>query len=391
MRYKLRDLFLAGFFLVFILSFSGWAWIKDDQITSELEGRNLAAEPVKDIDEIVSGEYFKKYDDYFNDQFPNRDMWIERNAFVERFVLNKNVIRDVYIHDDGYLISPVAPANSSQSVKTVNQKINHFAQELNQVNIDTYFALVPNKSTIMEYKLPDYIDSHANELTDQLLAGFSNEVTAMDFREEIKPHLEEENMYFFTDHHWKPKASFYAYEKVIETISMKHSEAGKPLDINDFKWEEHRAPFYGSEARKVTSLNVKKVDTVTIVKPKVETKPLTVCYGGACDKGFYDMKILESPDLYMNRYRAYFSGDVPEGVIKNPNVENGLKVLILKDSYANAMIQFVSQNFEETRFLDLRKHKNLDVKAYAVDHDIDMVLFIHNINSIVTTPQFIQL
>ncbi|WP_053360610.1 DHHW family protein [Bacillus sp. FJAT-27251] len=391
MRYKIRDLFITGFFLVFIFLFGAWAWLKDDQAMSELEGRALAAEPVKDPDEIASGEYFKKYDDYYSDQFPVRDKWIEGSAIIDKYILQKEYIKDVYVNDNGYLISPVNPPEKSVAVDNVNSKINDFAKNLHNEGVSTYFALVPNKSTMMENKLPYYIESYANDLSDNLLGGFSNDVKALDFREEINAHLNEKNMYFYTDHHWKPKAAFYAYEKLIQTIGEEYPAVGGSLKKSDFKWEEHPTPFYGSEARKTTAVHVKKPDTVTVVKPIKNQKPLTVCYSGSCDKSFYNMNSLNSTDFYMNRYTTYLSGDVPEGIVKNPNVDNELKVLILKDSYANAMIQFIAQNFEETRFLDLRKHENMDVKEYANAHDIDIVLFVHNINSIVTTPKFLNL
>ncbi|MFK4998733.1 DHHW family protein [Bacillus sp. N9] len=68
--------------------------------------------------------------------------------------------------------------------------------------------------------------------------------------------------------------------------------------------------------------------------------------------------------MYTNRYITYFDGDVPEGIIKNPNVKGNIKVLILKDSYANAMVQFIARSFSETRVMDLRHNKDLDIKDY---------------------------
>jgi hypothetical protein len=390
--FKTKDLFIVAVFFGVIFFFASAAFLADDRVSSQMEGRNLAVKPVKDPKNMISGEYFKKYETYFSDQFPLRDRWIEGNAYIDRKLLAKNLIRGIYINNDGYMITPINPPNSESSIKNINTKINDFSAELKKENVKTYFALVPNKSTMMEKQLPDYVESHANELTDQLLTGFSDDVNSIDFRQEMAERLtNEDNLYFYNDHHWKPKAAFYAYERVIHEMSKDLPELDDPVDKNYFEWQEHPSPFYGSEARKTTEVNVEKTDTITVVKAKNESEPLTVCYGGSCDKSLYDLRVLEAKDKYTNRYVTYMSGDVPEGIIKNPNVTNDLKVLVLKDSYANPMIQFISRSFEETRLLDLRKHKNLDVKKYVLENDIDAVLFVHNINSIVVTPAFLNL
>lgn len=389
--FKTKDLFIVVVFFGVIFFFAAAALLTDDRVSSQLEGRNLAGKPVKDPKEMVSGEYSKKYETYFSDQFPLRDRWIEGNAYIDRKLLAKDLIRGIYLNNDGYMITPINPPNSESSIKNINTKINDFSAELKKENVKTYFALVPNKSTMMEKELPDYVESHANELTDQLLTGFSHDVNPIDFRQEMAEKLtREDNLYFYTDHHWKPKAAYYAYERVINEMSKDFPEL-EPVGEDYFDWQEHPAPFYGSEARKTTEVNVEKPDTITVVKAKNESEPLTICYGGSCDKSLYDLSVLDAKDKYTNRYVTYMSGDVPEGIIKNPNVKNGLKVLILKDSYANPMIQFIARSFEETRLLDLRKHNNLDVNQYVLENGIDAVVFVHNINSIVVTPAFLNL
>ncbi|MGM0879407.1 MAG: DHHW family protein, partial [Bacillota bacterium] len=70
----------------------------------------------------------------------------------------------------------------------------------------------------------------------------------IDLRSTIKPHLNEPNMYFYTDHHWKPKAAHYAYEKIIKEMNKEHPEIGKPVPKNQFEWKENSTLFYGSDA-----------------------------------------------------------------------------------------------------------------------------------------------
>ena len=117
---------------------------------------------------------------------------------------------------------------------------------------------------------------------------------------------------------------------------------------------------------------------------------MDIHYYGKGNQPLFNLNQLNNKDTYTNRYGTYLSGDVPEGIIKNKDIKNGKKLLILKDSYANAMIPFFTSHFEETRFLDLRFYTEKTVKDYIKDNDIDAVLFVHNINSITVTPEFLN-
>lgn len=390
MKKNISDVMIVSFFLLFIFGFAVWTWIQPDLPASELENRKLATMPPLLAEKLWNGEYFKSFETYYNDQFPARGRWVELNAVIDKNVLRKDVIRSIYVHRDGYMINPVLE-NKNHSIKEIQRKISDFAKQLKLSGVDTYFALVPNKATMMEYKLPYYFPGEGNKLSGELINGFDKDLVALDLRSTIEPHMSEPNMYFYTDHHWKARAAYYAYEEIIRSISQKHTEVGLPLSKEQFVWEEYPAPFYGSDTRKTTKSYASKVDTVTIVKPNFEEKKYRVCYKGSCEQEFYDMSYLEAKGLYVNRYATYFSGDVPEGIVVNPNNTEGKKLLILKDSYANPMIQFFSRNFSETRILDLRHYKEKKVSEYIKQNNIDIVLFVHNINSIIWTKEFLRL
>ena len=390
MAKKASQYFIAIFFLCSLFIFGIWSLLDEDRIRSELEGRTLEKRPDLNMETLTSGDYFSRFEDYYNDNFPLRDQWIEANSSVSHHVFGQRLFKGAFISEDGYMISPLAPENPEESIKRVNTKINEFAADLKKKDIPVYFALAPSKTTVMEHQLPDYMESNANNLSDELSKGFSDTVNFLDLRSAIESHMNEKDMYFYTDHHWKPKAAYYAYSAIIENLGDEFTDIGQPLSMSAYSWVEDTTPFYGSEARKVCKSNVSKVDTITITEKKAEEKPLEISYRGKSNQPLFNMEILKKEDVYTNRYVSYFSGDVPEGIIRNPNMKNGKKVLILKDSYANAMIQFLLSHFEETRILDLRHYKHMSVKDYIDKNDIDAVVFVHNINSILTTPQFLN-
>lgn len=388
MKASIGEKVVVILFLTFIFTFGIWSLVKPDEEMSVIENRNLDHRPDATLNNLLSGDYFKRFESYYNDQFPLRSQWIEANNKIEKVALQQDVVNSEYISDDGYLIPTLVSTDKTLEPKVIAQRINNFTGNVENNNINVYFALVPNKTTMMEYKLPNYVFSEANQLSDKLmnnLKEFSN-IIPIDLRSAIKPHMNEENLYFYTDHHWKAKGAYYAYQETVNQIKDMNENISKPIPKSSFKWKESEATFLGSDARKTTASYVEKPDTVTIVSPDFEHEDLEICYKNECDKKLYDFRYLKLSDKYTNRYKVYLSGDFSELIIRNPNVNNEQKLLILKDSYANPMIQFLARHYEETRILDIRHYDKKNIYQYIDENNIDDVLFVHNINSLITTP-----
>ena len=385
MKYSISNYIVTGVFLLIIAFFTVWTWTKSDLKISIMENRALAQRPDANVKSVITGDYSKRFETYYNDQFPTREKFIELNSKVNKYVLGQNIVRDVYVHKDGYLLSPIAYATESSAKQTAN-RINTFAKQANDLGASTYLVVMPIKSAIMEDKFPDYYPSYGVRNTELLLKHIDPVAHPMNMMNDVKKHINEKNMYFYTDHHWKAKAAFYAYQSIIPKIAKDIPEIGEPYQYTDFTWKEKGKPFYGSDARKTTKAYVKKYDTITVATPKFKEKTIDVCYNAKCNQGFYSESFLNKKDLYTNRYVTYLGGDHPEVVIHNPNKMAGKKLLIIKDSYANAAIQFFARNFEETRILDLRHFNKMPVKDYVKKHHIDAVIIMHNVNSLYITP-----
>ena len=56
------------------------------------------------------------------------------------------------------------------------------------------------------------------------------------------------------------------------------------------------------------------------------------------------------------------------------------RLLIIKDSYANAFVPFLTKDFNEITMLDLRYFTD-DVQTYIEDYSITDILVLYNINT----------
>jgi hypothetical protein len=385
---RLQDYILIFLFMGSLVGVGVLKWMKHDLHFSTIENRALAQPPKATKESLISGKYTKQFEQYFNDQIPGRQKMIEANATVNKDLLKQNVVRNVYVNDDGYLLTP-NPKEPKEAAQKVADRINKLASEAKQLGATTYFALAPNKPTTMEDKFPSYYPSYGNFNANQLLPLINSDAHPIDLRKALKPHLKESNLYFYTDHHWKAKAALYGYQSIINTINETAHTNRQVLALNDFTWKEEGRPFYGSDARETTKSYAKKSDTITVATPKFKEKTISIKYNGTKKNSFYFENYLNHPSIYVNRYQAYVGGDYAEIQIVNPNVKTG-NLLILKDSYANAALQFFARDFHKTYQVDLRHYNAMKVTDFIKKNNIETVILLHNVNSIYVTPALIN-
>ncbi|EUJ23170.1 hypothetical protein PGRAN_09576 [Listeria grandensis FSL F6-0971] len=383
MNKKLFNILLsAGFLLLIFGVFFFYLFAGKNQV-SILESRNLAQKPDFSADAVSTGDYMKKWDVFFNDQFPRRDAFTELNMRVNQLALGQDVYKDVYVAPDGYLLTKVEQYTKADA-KKIADRVNNVGQSLQKMDVKTSLVLVPNKSTVFEAKFPTYYPSFGREGYERLMPMINEKyVQNIDISQILYKNKNKANMFFYTDHHWQATAAFLASEKVTKEMNP----GVKQLTMADWTWKLEGLPFYGSDARKTTSALVSKSDQVMVAEQKHLSAPYKLDVIKEQRDSLYVKSRLTDPAVYANRYTTYIGTDYPEAHIQTPNPLTNKNLLIFKDSYANAFIQFIAPYYANVHVLDLRYYKNLDLQAYVKKYDIDQALLFFNNNSIYATPQ----
>ena len=83
-----------------------------------------------------------------------------------------------------------------------------------------------------------------------------------------------------------------------------------------------------------------------------------------------------------DKYSYFLNGNNAKVVVKT-NVKNDKKLLVIKDSYAHIMAQFLCNDYEEIHFVDPRYYK-MPLSEYIENENIDEVLFLYNVSNLVT-------
>ncbi|TFG61912.1 MAG: hypothetical protein E4H36_09300, partial [Spirochaetales bacterium] len=227
--------------------------------------------------------------------------------------------------------------------------------------IGVYVMIIPSAIEFLQnekYRSLSY--PQAKGIRD-IYAKFSSRVTALDVLPELGRHGGE-YLYHKTDHHWTGLGAWYAY-----------AAAARAVGITPFPYEaypkESIPGFLGTMYNRTRSAELfSNPDTVELVYPfanhvfTMRAGPLPV-EGKAVDKSYIQG---------FNTYLAYINGDYPHADIRGP-VKNGRRILVLKDSYANAFIPYLIPHFEEVHIIDPRYWSG-SVPAYVRENDVTDVL-----------------
>lgn len=329
---------------------------------SNEENRELQTMPKFSFLKLKSGEFTKQFDAYIADQFPKRDFFVGVKSKSE-MLLGKKENNDVYKGKDGYLMQKFA----HEDEKVAKQKItaiNLFFKKIGNVN--KYFLLAPNSIEILKDKLPfDAPVQSEVSYMNEMKKALNGDVKFVDVYNTLTS-KKEEYIYYKTDHHWTTDGAYYAYEKFCEDAGIVRQEKDK------FNIKTVTKNFYGTSYSKGGFKDVTP-DTIKIYEPK-EKRNYIVQYLDTKTRSntLYSMKSLKEKD----KYAVFFGGNHPLLKITT-GVKNSKKLLVIKDSYANSFVPFLTSAYSEIYMVDLRYYDD-SVSQLVKSNKISNVLFLYN-------------
>lgn len=335
---------------------------------SQQENRNLAKPPKFSLEKLVSGEYQEDLETYINDHFIFRDIWLKIKSKQET-ILGKTENNNVYIGKEGYLFEKFEYGEDEQkNLDITSQIVNKF---VNNVNVPVYFLLAPNSIYINKDKLPEYVEAYNQEnIINSFYANLNEKIQTIN----VVPVLRENKnayLYFKTDHHITSNGAYLLYKEFnnIKGINTK--------SLEEYNQKIVAKSFLGTFDSKAQITN-QEPDEIVIYQNENNTNLKEVVYDNEITKSIYNEKYLNEKDKY-----SYFLNGNNSKVIVKTNVDNEKKLLIIKDSYAHIMAQFLCNDYEEIHFIDPRYYK-ISLSEYIKENKIDEVLFLYNVSNLVT-------
>lgn len=381
---KLGNLILFIGFLTIIFSFGILSLLKTDRDISPVENRPLAQKPALTKEALLTGSFFKDFETYTNDQLIGRDELI-KNYTIAQINMDKSLINDIILTDDKWLLKNPAWTKKYNEIDQSMPAINDLSQFLKEQNVEFYFALPPSKTNALSFKLPFHIHTYAQENLNYFLKKLPADVKPIKLMEHLKKNYTNEeiqDMYFKTDHHWNMDGAFLGYQYIMNTIEQQSSiYKGKEIKKEDYTrtcaQNKHLIGSFNNQLYQLIDANGEKLCYYT---PKDGFNFTSVTAKDA--KGTIYQSLDEIYGIEKQKdttsYAGYYTDDYPEIVIENNNAQNEVRALVLKDSFANAIVPHLAQSFKHTSILDLRHYHEKDVYQYMKDNNINMVLFVYS-------------
>jgi hypothetical protein len=245
------------------------------------------------------------------------------------------------------------------------------------------FVYAPRKEEIYADALPHAWHNAYPELRTGITGAFEGAGKVLDLTDMMRVQRAAQEAYFRTDHHWTPMSAKAAADAIAEQLQGD----GLPIGEDDRLYKDVVAerPFYGSTGRTVT-LGATAADTIVVPVPEGGFNA-TMCVDDDCGVPTLEPERLSKGSLYGNRYRAFIGGDRGLTVITNDSPQASGRVLLLKDSFGNAVATYLAERVSELVIIDERHYEGPPVDSLAAQFQPDAVVVLHNPMSLLT-PSF---
>ncbi len=396
---------------------------------SQMEKRNLAEFPAFSLEALTSGSYFDDITVWFADTFPGREGWIALSSDLQslhghsEFAIAGElpVVQEVPPapapvpeQEERPDMPESAPAAADSSPRettapteaqwggvdaadeenvelgdgTVIQigdaafnavgfsqiyseqyaaTLSKFADYAAELGVRTISAPAPTAVGILVE--PEYLEMLGcadQNATIQYFHGLmSDNVLKVDTYAALIDH-NDEYIYFRTDHHWTGLGAYYVYKGICEAAGF------DVVPLEDFEeWDQ--GEFEGSLYWKAPNPRKLKLDNVIAYVPPGDIQSLVTngTSGGQEAPLLADM----TQRAANTKYLTFLGTDYALTTVTNNSLPDGPTCIVIKDSFGNALVPFLSQAYHKVYAIDYRKFSGGNLKYLLSIYDVDDVIF----------------
>ena len=367
----MKDKIFTGLFALLLAALSVLTLALPKKDFSPNENRMLETAPALSAESVKSGEFTKGVSAYLTDHFAGRDAWVSVKALAE-LATGKRENGGVYLSKKGGLIDGFTEDDLEYFEKNLQalQEFTEFAQSDYGVRVQSIVA--PTATQICAEDLPAF---SAVADADALYARLAEVPGFIDLRQTLYAH-KDEYVYYRTDHHWTGHGAYLAY------AAYAGARGETPRTEESFSPETVTEDFHGSLYSRFGLFMGIKADTITApAAAALGTVTMTDSHNTAYGSVYFPEK-LEGKDKYL-----YFTGPNDSILRIETNAGTGKKLLLIKDSYANAFLPYLLPEFDAITVIDLRYYKD-DVSALLESENYTDALVLYNLKSFASDSHF---
>ena len=236
-----------------------------------------------------------------------------------------------------------------------------------------YSLIIPTSYGVT---LPDDIKTQIANYADQgeniakVFSKMSENVTPVYCYDDLMTHRDE-YLYFRTDHHWNGKGAYYAYAAFCRTKGI------EPYTLEEREKKEFDGFLGTMYQNNGKDKNLLPADTVEAFLPVSAnaTMKFTNTEGTT-----YDWPIVKDVSEWSSgaKYNTFAGSDNPITEFTNPDVADGAVLIVVKESFGNALLPYLVDHYSKIYEIDYRYWKG-DLVSFAEEVGADDLLFANNI------------
>lgn len=337
---------------------------------SELENRQLAAAPEPTLESVQDRSFMEDAETFIADHMVFRDEFVAARTRVE-LASGKREIGGVYIGNNRLMENIGEP--DPEITKKNAEAISAFAQKYAST-LESSVMLVPTAVEFYPSEIPPFATAYDQTEYIQNFYKKLRGVNRVDAYTALASSASNgsRDIFYRTDHHWTSYGAYTGYTALAKSLGYKaatHDMFNIEHASHDFLGTLYSKAVYGTQW-------ADNIDLYTYAPGNVVTD--VVKYTGKNTQTYstiFFRRNLEEKD----QYTVFLGQNVPVVKIKT-NVNNGKKLLLFKDSFANSLMQFLPLHYEEIALVDLR-YLNEPLSEYLNVRNYQQALFLYNVGN----------
>ncbi|MDE6851872.1 MAG: hypothetical protein K2J67_05215 [Lachnospiraceae bacterium] len=363
-----------------LLLFGCMIVLTPNRIFSDNENRVLSSLPAFHLLDFWTGDYQENLEQAADDQMVGRDQFTALAADLMR-TMGYRDIGGVYLgSEQTYLTRTLADDiemfRYMENLRYVEYLSGEYPKKVS-------LMLVPSAGTILQDRLPKYAPFYHADSMYRAADVVCETANVLDLRKAmqlqnqiLRGEKSDSEVYFRTDHHWTLPGAYQGYT----VYSMANQR--EPMEYQEFQPEKITDSFYGTLYSKVLDQRIKP--DVMYVATKIGETTSVVCDGNK-RKSVYDPEKLDTKDKY-----AYFFGGNYSKVNIQTKADQGGTLVIFKDSFANSMVPFMLQDYEEIIMIDLRYFRE-SVNEWLEELEDPEILILYEMSNFAQDANLVKL
>lgn len=312
----------------------------------------------------------------YTSNFWGKIQFINFNGLMRNFI-GQHEMNGIVKLNNGYL-STVHMREPDEALESKVDALFGLKSYLDTLDIPMLFAATPYTSSKYDPQLPIGLIDYGNDNIDRFLKK-SNAcgIEILDFRQAMhEDGIDQYDLMYKTDHHWTTEGGFYAAGKISAWIQAKTNAKvdARVYDISNYKLSTYEKWHLGSRGQR-TGIYFGGIDDFVLITPDFETDISDGDTDGTFEELLIDYGPLKNVQ-YTSRYTYDYVLGNARGTHINHNALNDKKILVVSDSFAEAMNGYLILGYKEVRHLS-GETSYLLTKEYIDDYQPDAVIVMY--------------